>query len=107
MFAVAPALDQIVARDKARPALCNFIVCERPINELLHSGWVVADYVSVARGTRLEDPFLAVGHEFAPRTDRLVVSEELDAGIPMRSVTQAGETYTGPHGKVLVIKKRR
>jgi len=108
MFAVAPALDQMVVRDKAKPALCNFIVCERPINELLRSGWVVIDYVSPwAAPGPVGDPFVAIGHEFSTRSTRFSFSDEPEPNIPMRSLNQTGETYSGPHGKILVIKKRR
>jgi hypothetical protein len=108
MFAVAQALDQMVLREKAKPALCNFIVCERPINELLRSGWIVVNYApqELASG-RLHDPFVAIGHEFSAQSTSVMVSDEPEPKIPMRALSEPAETYTGPHGKILVIKKRR
>ena len=81
---------QIAVYDGARPAVNNLTVADR----------IVFKY-------KEEFCVLAAPHRVATTTHRFILSDEEDYKIPMRVVESSGEYFSGPRGKLLVIKKQR
>jgi hypothetical protein len=103
MLAAAQTLSQgqmVVHDSSSRPAANNLTVSDRIIIKTDCALWglVAAAY---------EEHFARSGaSRYGNSTHRFVLSEEGDLNIPLRVVAPTGEYFSGPRGKLLVIKKR-
>ncbi len=92
-----------VPRERATPAYLDFDLSALERHHL-PSDWVtIRGWVSTKQ---LEVPFLAIRHDVASTTPSLRLADEDESKIPFRFVDSAGERYNGPHGKLVVMRRK-
>jgi hypothetical protein len=103
VYARASTLKQQVRSGMARPAESEIAldVFKQLLSFFSVSGTVVP---AVGEHPQGRDAFDAVRHECAATTPNLIVAGPEDSFVPLRPVTERGESFRGKHGKLSVIR---
>jgi hypothetical protein len=104
-YARASTLSQQVRSGTARPAESEIALdVFKQLVGFAVSGTVVR---AVAEHSTSRDAFDAIRHECATTTPNLTVSGPEESFLPLRPVTERGESFRGKHGRLTVIRKVR
>jgi hypothetical protein len=79
------------------------------VGRLEEAAWIMAAFADSLQGLvsvgHVNDPFRAVSRDMGIAPRNFTLSDD-SSDVPIRVVEPSGEVYTGPRGKLVVIKKR-